>query len=135
MGMKIKADMHVPPALRRWTVRGVLALVVAGAIAYIPAGGVDGRATRLRQQLDDTRDEAATLRAGNLALAAEVAALRTDPGAIESRARDDLDMVFPGEIVIRLEAPTPAPAPRPIAAPAAAPIAAPAAPPVAGATP
>ena len=131
MGMKIKADMHVPPALRRWTVRGVLALVVAGAIAYIPAGGVDGRATRLRQQLDTTRDEAATLRAGNLALAAEVAALRTDPGAIESRARDDLDMVFPGEIVIRLEAP--APAPRPTVAPVA-PVA-PAAPPIAGATP
>lgn len=133
MGMKIKADMHVPPALRRWTVRGALALVVAAAIAYIPAGGVDGRATRLRAQLDDTRDEAAALRAGNLALAAEVAALRTDPGAIESRARDDLDMVFPGEIVIRLEAPaavkpsTPAVAPsRPTAPPLAV---------IAGATP
>ena len=103
--MKIKADMHVPPALRRWTVRGVLALVVAGAIAYIPAGGVDGRAARLRQQLDAARDEATALRAGNLALAAEVRALGTDPGAIEARARDDLDMVFPGEIVIRLERP------------------------------
>lgn len=104
--MKIKADMHVPAALRRWTVRGALALVVAGAIAYIPAGGVDGRATRMREQLEAAREEAATLRAGNLALAAEVRALRTDPDAIEARARDDLDMVFPGEIVIRLERPT-----------------------------
>ena len=52
MSTRMKADMHVPAALSRWTVRALLALVVAGAIAYIPAGGVDDRATRLRQQLD-----------------------------------------------------------------------------------
>lgn len=101
--IKVKADMHVAPALRRWTIRGVLALVVAGAIAYIPAGGVDDRAARLRRQLDATRAEAATLRAGNAELAAEVEALRTDPGAIERHARDDLDMVYPGEMVLRLD--------------------------------
>lgn len=102
--IRVKADMHVAPALRRWTIRGLLALVVAGAIAYIPAGGVDGRAAHLRRQLDDTRAEAAALRAGNALRALEVEALRTDPSAIERRARDDLDMVYPDEIVLRLEA-------------------------------
>ena len=101
--IKVKADMHVAPALRRWTIRGVLALVVAGAIAYIPAGGVDDREARLRRQLDATRAEATELRAGNALRAAEVEALRTDPSAIERRARDDLDMVYPDEIVIRLD--------------------------------
>ncbi|MEZ4400251.1 MAG: septum formation initiator family protein [Kofleriaceae bacterium] len=101
--------MHVPPALRRWTVRGALALVVAGTIAYIPAGGVDDRAARLRQQLEDARAELTTLRAGNHALAAEIDALRTDPTAIETRARDDLDMVYPSEMVFRLEPTTVAP--------------------------
>ena len=103
MSLRVKADMHVPSALRRWTVRGALALVVAAAIAYIPAGGVDGRATRLQEQLDGVRAEAARLRAANLMLAAEAEALRTDPAAIEARARDDLDMVFPGELVIRID--------------------------------
>lgn len=101
--IKVKADMHVAPAMRRWTIRGLLALVVAGAIAYIPAGGVDGRAARLRRQLDATRAEAAALRSGNATRAAEVEALRTDPSAIERRARDDLDMVYPNEMVLRLE--------------------------------
>ena len=106
MSTRMKADMHVPAALSRWTVRALLALVVAGAIAYIPAGGVDDRATRLRQQLDAAHDEAAALRAGNRALAEEIKALSTDAGAIEARARDDLDMVFPGEVVIRIDGPT-----------------------------
>lgn len=101
--IKVKADMHVAPALRRWTIRGALALVVAGAIAYIPAGGVDERAAALQRQLDATRAEVANLRAGNAARAAEVEALRTSPAAIESRARDDLDMVYPGEMVLRLD--------------------------------
>jgi cell division protein FtsB len=36
-------------------------------------------------------------------MAAEVEALRTDPSAIEAHARDELGMVYPGEIVLRLE--------------------------------
>ena len=33
---KVLADMHVPPALRRWAVRLALAFAVALAIAYAP---------------------------------------------------------------------------------------------------
>lgn len=98
--------MHVPPALRRWSIRLVLAVVVAAAIAWVPAGD-DARAARLRRQLDELRDEAAELRARNARLAAEVEALRTDPSAIEAHARDELGMVYPGEIVLRLERPAP----------------------------
>ncbi|HVK76693.1 MAG TPA: septum formation initiator family protein [Kofleriaceae bacterium] len=100
---KVLADMHVPPAIRRWSIRLVLALIVAGAIAWIPQGG-DARADRLRRQLDDLRTEAAALRAGNADLAGEVDALRTDRRAIEDHARDELGMVYPGEMVLKLEA-------------------------------
>jgi cell division protein FtsB len=101
---RVLADMHVPPALRRWSVRLVLATVVAMLIAWVPAGD-DDRATRLRDQLDALRTEAATLRVKNARLAGEVDALRTDPAAIESHARDELGMVYPGELVLRLEGP------------------------------
>ncbi len=103
---RVLADMHVPPALRRWSVRLVLALVVAALIAWVPAGD-DDRATRLRGQLDDLRAEQAALRTKNARLATEVEALRTDPKAIEAHARDELGMVYPGELVLRLEAPSP----------------------------
>lgn len=101
---RVLADMHVPPALRRWSVRLVLAIVVAALIAWVPAGD-DDRATKLRDQLDTMRAEAKTLRAKNARLATEVEALRTDPKAIESHARDELGMVYPGELVLRLEGP------------------------------
>lgn len=96
--------MHVPPALRRWSVRLVLATVVAALIAWVPAGD-DDRATKLRAQLDALRAEAVTLRAKNAKMAAEVEALRTDPKAIEQHARDELGMVYPNELVLRLESP------------------------------
>lgn len=94
--------MHVSPATTRWTVRVVLALVVAGAIAWVP-GGSDERALRLRAQLRELQDEAAALRANNRALASEVAGLRSDRHAIEALARDELGMVYPGEMVLKLE--------------------------------
>lgn len=101
-GSRVLADMHVPPALRRWSIRLVLALVIAAAIAWVP-GGDDARAAHLRRQLDGLRDEIVALKARNARLAAEVEALRTDPSAIEAHARDELGMVYPGEIVLRLE--------------------------------
>ena len=80
----------------------VLALVVAGAIAWVPTGG-DERADRLRLQLLDLRTEITTLRSENARLAGEVEALRTDRRAIEDHARDELGMVYPGEMVLKLE--------------------------------
>ena len=102
--MRILADMHVAPAVRRWALRLGLAIVVAIGIGYLPGGMLrrDPRALKLETQLDEQRAEAKDLAAGNAELARGIEALRTDPHAIEERARDDLGMVYPDEIVLRV---------------------------------
>ena len=81
-----------------------LAVVVAIVIGYAPGQLLsrDPRATTLEQQLDVERGKARELAASNAALLTEVEALRTDVGAIEDRARADLGMVYPDEIVLRV---------------------------------
>lgn len=107
--MKTLADTHVAPALRRWSARLGLALFVAIAIGYLPGEALrrDPRATVLDDQLHALDNDARELALGNAALAREVEALRTDVGAIEDRARADLGMVYPDEVVLRVEAPAP----------------------------
>ena len=102
--MKHLADMHEAPALRRWLTRLGLALVVAIAIGYVPGQLMrrDPRAQKLTEQLESLHDEARELAAQNAALFREVNALRTDVGAIEDRARGDLGMVYPDEVVLRV---------------------------------
>lgn len=97
--------MHVAPAVRRWAVRLGLALVVAIGLGYLPGGMLrrDPRAVMLEGQLADQRTEAAQLEEGNAALVRSIEALRTDPTAIEDRARADLGMVYPDEIVIHVQ--------------------------------
>jgi cell division protein FtsB len=97
--------MHVTPAARRWILRLGLAIVVAVAIGYVPAELVrrDPRALKLEGEVDKTEADARELAAGNAALRREIAALREDVGAIETRARADLGMVYPDEIVMRVE--------------------------------
>jgi cell division protein FtsB len=111
--------MHIPPALRRWSVRLVLAVVVATVIGYLPGHVLrrDPRTAKLREQVDALDVETRALAAGNAALRREVRGLQSEIGAIEDRARADLGMVYPGEVVFRVEA-------RPAAAAAAAPAAA-----------
>lgn len=97
--------MHIPPAFRRWGVRLVMAIVVAIAIGYIPAQVLrrDPRTAKLAAQIDELDKEARALAVTNAALARDVHALKTDVGAIEDRARADLGMVYPDEIVLRVE--------------------------------
>lgn len=96
--------MHEAPAFRRWVVRLGLALVVAIAIGYVPGGLLrrDPRALRLETQLGTLQSEARELAAGNTLLARDIEALRSDVRAIEDRARADLGLVYPGEIVLRI---------------------------------
>lgn len=98
--------MHVPPAIRRWGTRLGLAIVVAAVIGYVPAQVLrsDPRTVKLRDQLGKLEVEARSLTLGNAELAREIDALRTDVGAIENRARVDLGMVYPDEIVLRVPA-------------------------------
>ena len=96
--------MHVPPAIRRWSTRLGLAVIVAAVIGYVPAQVLrrDPRSVMLRDQLDALEVEARSLAAENAALAREIDALRTDIGAVENRARVDLGMVYPDELVLRV---------------------------------
>jgi cell division protein FtsB len=102
--VKHLADMHVAPPLRRWLTRLGLALLVAIAIGYVPGQLMrrDPRAQKLAAQLEAARAEARELAAQNAALYRDVHALRTDVGAIEDRARSDLGMVYPDEVVLRV---------------------------------
>lgn len=101
---KIVADMHIPPALRRWGARLGLALLIAVAIGYLPGQVLrrDPRAAKLDAQIEQLSTEARTIAAHNAMLRRDIAALRSDIGAIEDRARADLGMVYPDEIVLRL---------------------------------
>jgi cell division protein FtsB len=83
----------------------LLAAVVAVAIAYVPGEVMerDPRTVKLERQLRELAVEAQALQAGNADLAREVEALQTNVGAIEDRARADLGMVYPDEIVLRVE--------------------------------
>jgi len=106
MKAKALADMHVPPALRRWALRLGLAVVVALALGNLPGGLLrrDPRAIKLEQQLDEQRAEAHALDDDNARLVREIDALRTSVRAIEDRARADLGMVYPDELVLHVEA-------------------------------
>jgi cell division protein FtsB len=104
---KIVADMHIPPAFRRWGARLALALLIAIAIGYVPGQVLrrDARAVKLDAQLEQLTAEAYAVAARNAALRREIDALRSDVGAIEDRARADLGMVYPDEIVLRIPQP------------------------------
>src|SRR5512140_3121489 len=96
--------MHVSPAFRRWGARFALAVIIAIAIGYVPGQVVrrDPRAAKLEAQIEELAAEAREVGARNAALRRDIAALRTDVTAIEDRARADLGMVYPDEIVLRL---------------------------------
>lgn len=96
--------MHEAPPLRRWLVRLGLAVVVAILIGYVPGQLLrrDPRAEKLSGQLQALRDQKAVLGAEIAATLREVQALRTDVGTIEDRARADLGMVYPDEIILRV---------------------------------
>lgn len=102
---KVLADMHVPPVARRWAIRVAIVLGIALAIAYLPwrVGGGGEQAERLRGQLAHMKEEARALEEDNLRLERDLRALRTDPQVIETFARDELGMVYPGELVLRVE--------------------------------
>lgn len=82
----------------------MLAVAIAIAIGYVPGQVArrDPRAARLEAQIEELTAEARVVAARNAALRRDIDALRTDIGAIEDRARGDLGMVYPDEIVLRL---------------------------------
>jgi cell division protein FtsB len=103
------ADVHLPPAARRWASRGGLAVIVAIALGYLPGEILreDPRAAKLRGQLEELDATAHELAEHNAALARDVSALANDIAAIEARARSDFSMVYGDEILLRV-VPSPA---------------------------
>lgn len=96
--------MYVQPAFRRWGVRCALAVAIAIAIGYVPGQVArrDPRAAKLEAQIEELTAEGREVAARNATLRREIAALKSDIGAIEDRARAELGMVYPDEIVLRL---------------------------------
>lgn len=104
---RLLADTHVPPALRRWSARVGLAIVVAVGIGYVPGQVLarDPRTVKLEAQLSELAAETEALTVHNAALVRSIEALRSDVGAIEDRARADLGMTYPDEIIVRVAPP------------------------------
>ena len=96
--------MHMPPAFRRWGTRFGLAVMIAIAIGYVPGQVArrDPRAGKLEGQIEELTTEAREVAARNAALRRDIEALRSDVRAIEDRARTELGMVYPDEVVLRL---------------------------------
>lgn len=128
---KVLVDMHVAPATRRWGTRLSLALAVAVVIGYVPAQILarDPRVPSLRRQVAGLEREIDEVEQKNLRMVREIEALRSDIHTIESRARAELGMVYPNELVLRIAgtsaaapAAQPAPAPSQPAEPGLAPL-------------
>lgn len=95
------------PRWQIWGTRIALATALATGLAYFPYRLLDGsgarKAEELRQQYERTVAASRSLAAENARLRREIRALKTDVSAIEDIARDELGMVRPGEIIIRIE--------------------------------
>lgn len=114
------ASVRLRRNTKTWLGRGIAAVVVAGALGYVPyhvyARSGLARTLTLRQELGTLRARNALLAAENQRLEREAEALRDDPEAIERVARTELGWVRPGEIVVDLSPPPPGTAGRVAAA-------------------
>lgn len=101
---KVLADMHVAARSSRWAYRVLLALFVLLLVGYFPAKilAPDSRLAPLQRQLHGLQAETLQLERDNSSKSVQVEALRTSIPAIEKRARNDLGMVYPQEMVIKL---------------------------------
>ena len=97
----------MPKLVSIWLWRLAAAMVIAAALGYIPyrvygsQGYVHYRT--LASQVADLERGNATLARENDRLHDEILRLRDDLDAIAAVARDELGMVGPGEIVIKIE--------------------------------
>lgn len=84
-----------------------VASALATALAYFPYRLLDGSGARkaheLRTQYQRTMATSRALAEENERLRHQIDALKNDVDAIEDIAREELGMVKPGEIIIRIE--------------------------------
>lgn len=95
------------PRWQVWGLRVVLATALAMLLAYFPYKLLDGssqrKAEELERQLSRTVETRRELATENARLRHDIEALKNDVNAIEDIARDELGMVRPGEVIIRIE--------------------------------
>jgi cell division protein FtsB len=88
----------------------VLALVIVFLLVHDVFGRHGFLAMRQEQQeIRKLQGEVARLNEENSRLENQVKGLRSDPKLIEQIARDELGLARPGEIIIKVPAPGPAP--------------------------
>ena len=82
-------------------------MAAAAALAAFSAAAEGGfrRYSRRSREVEDLKVQNRAVAAKNARLLAEIQRLRSDDGAIERAAREELGFVRPGEVVISLEAP------------------------------
>ncbi len=90
---------HVRPA-SVVVVSALLSALVFGIFLVSDRGLLQVR--KQRQQLAKAREEVSQLETDNKRLEAEVVALKNDPRALEKIAREELNLVRPGEVVLVL---------------------------------
>ena len=99
--------VEVPAPWRRWATRVVLAAVVATVLAvggwWLAGRSSADHADAMRAQLRGLDAESRRIAGDNARLARDGEALKTDPAAIEDIAREELGLVYPGEVVLRIE--------------------------------
>ncbi len=90
--------------------RLVMVLLLALAVASVMGKRSVIRLYQMHQDRVVLEREIEQLSSANAALAEEVRQFRTDPGRVESIAREELGLVKPGEIVYGFQAPPRSPA-------------------------
>lgn len=84
-----------------------LATALATVLAYFPYRLLDGsgarKAAELREQYQRTVSTTRALAEENERLRLQIDGLKSDVTAIEDIAREELGMVRPGEVIIRIE--------------------------------
>jgi cell division protein FtsB len=98
------------PVLGAAVVLFMVLLALAGLKSYRDLSAARERERVLETGIEDMRARSARLRT-------RIERLRNDPGTLERRAREDLGMVRPGDVIIELPADGAVPAKAPMPAP------------------
>ena len=89
-----------------WVNRILVALLIAGVVAYWPERLELAAQTedleRVRRERGQLQDANTALREDIRRIRAEIEALKTDPREIARIAREDLNLVRPGEVVFEV---------------------------------
>jgi len=89
--------------MNRILLAGLVAAVVAWGPGHLERAAASDELERIEAEKLELETGNTALREEIRALQAEVRALKTDPGEIARIAREDLNLVVPGEIVFEVE--------------------------------